>query len=282
MNLATVVVAAHNPELTARVVGHASLGAAAPETQVMVFDNGVPSIYTELGTGTNIGNYGIFFQLSEVDADVILVLHNDVLIYESGYDVRLLECFEADPNLGLVGFVASNEVDFAGGRGLGLYGSTVSNFQGRVPGTSPAEAHGQRDAGFRAAAVVDGCAMAFRKEALAEIPEDPRCPPHHFYDKKFSMEMLSRGWHVGYLGIEQDHLSGQTANVFEGYHRLAEAWCGERGVHRPEATNWDHQIYLEAEHQFLVEWRDQKRFFPLKVGPNHEVYHLHPQGGPIS
>lgn len=276
MNLATVVVAAHNEELTRRVVDHAFQNFRVPGTLIEVFDNGVG--FGCYGTRINIGNYGIFFQLAKLDADVILVLHNDVLIYEAGYDVRLLRCFGADPNLGLVGFVASNEVDFAGGRGLG----TVSNFQGKAPGTSAAEVHGARDAGFRAAAIVDGCAMAFRKEALAEIPEDSACPPHHFYDKKFSMEMLSRGWHVGYLGIEQDHLSGQTANVFEGYHQLAEAWCEEHGVYRPEAANWDHQIYLEAEHQFLVEWRDQKRFFPLKVGPSHEVFHLHPQGGPVS
>jgi len=270
MRLAVVIPAAHNVEMTAECQRHAQDNATLRDTVVGVFDNGVG--WGAWGDGTNIGNYPAFYaplQELRTDFDVALFIHNDLYIWESGYDARIIEAFEQDDQLGLLGFVGSPEFDHAGGRGYWAW----SNFQGLEPGTSHASEHGIQEPGFRPAANLDGCALAFRIEALNEIPRDPDFPPHHFYDRVFCCEMLSRGWHVGYLGIGCDHLNGQTANVYAGYKSLAAQWCEDHDCVRTGEP--DHDVYLEAEAQFQARWREELRFIPLKVGPDHTIYHTH-------
>ena len=268
MKLAVVIPAAHNPEMTDRCFELARDN-AGDATTVMIFDNGIG--VGNLGTSENVGNYPVFFRaLDGLNGyDVALFIHNDLYIYEKGYDRRILDAFTEDDRLGLLGFVGSPEFDQAGGRGYWAW----SNFQGQQPGTAPAENHGIRETGYKVAANLDGCALAFRLDALREIPEDPAFPPHHFYDRLFCAEMLSRCWHVGYLGIACDHLNGQTANVYAGYHELAMSWCKEHDCVRTGQE--DHDVYLEAEHQFLSKWRDEMKFVPLKVGQDHTIYHTH-------
>ena len=71
------------------------------------------------------------------------------------------DAFARDAQLGLLGFVGSSEIDSAGGRGLG----TMLNFQGIGLGTS-AEQHGRRMTDLQPAAVLDGCALIFRRLTL--------------------------------------------------------------------------------------------------------------------
>jgi hypothetical protein len=271
MKLNVVIPAAHNPEMTRRCLELATKNATDPCTTVGVFDNGVG--YGLWGTGVNVGNYEVFVQIRNIDTDVVLVIHNDLFIWEEGYDKRILAAFGRDAELGLLGFVGSDTFDIAGGRGQDAW----SNFMG-WEGCAPAEHHGPRVQEFKAAANLDGCAMAFRQEALRDVcpaTDDP--PPHHFYDRLFCALMMAGGWHVGFLGIQCDHLNGQTANVFDGYHDLAREWCERNECVR--TGNPDQDVYLEAEHRFLEEWRDNRRFIPLKVGQDHSIYHTHPTRG---
>lgn len=272
MNLTVVVLAAHNPEMTERARLFAESNATHPQTRVVVFDNGVGE--GELGTGENVGNYPVFRELAESDLGFVLLIHNDLYIYERGYDRRILDAFREDDRLGLVGFVGSGAYCFSGGRGGGVW----MNFQGVDERGSHYSVHGGDGySGFRPAAVLDGCALAFRTEALRDVGHRPDFPPHHFYDRLLCCQMLEAGWHVGYLGVACDHLNGQTANVYAGYKSLAEQWVAE---HRCTRTGQpDHDVYLEAEHQFLSEYRDAKRFIPLRVGPDHTIYHTHPERG---
>lgn len=291
MNLQVVIPAAHDPALTLRCYELAEQNRQLDDTEVLIFDNGVSSLDPEallaglpvIGPGANIGNYPVFdVAAQQLEADVVLFIHSDLLIYGAGYDDRLLDCFQADPMLGLVGFIGSHEIDIAGGRGRG----TTSSFQGREPGTAPAELHGARLPGgaLKPAAIVDGCAMAFRRDLLLDIGRDPAFPPHHFYDRLLSCEVLARGFRVAVLGVACDHLNGRTACVFDGYKQLARRWCLEHGCANPPGSNGDpdHELYLEAERQFLVEWRDRRRFVPLTVGARHEVYHTHPLRGMVA
>ena len=233
----------------------------------------------------NIGNYPVFKQgLELVQNEIIAFFHSDLFIYEKGWDKRVIEEFDKNPKLGLVGFIGSNEIDSFGGRGLG----TVSNFQGRQVGSwkgSSAEIHGKRINDLRKAAVVDGCSMIFRRRCLEEIGFRKDFPVHHFYDRLMCCQVLEKGWQVGVLGIECDHISGQTVNQEPKYHQLAEKWMKEKWgsidnwieknkgwFNNPQNPNYqkrpigaDHWLYLEAERQFLTEWRDQKKFIPRKV-----------------
>lgn len=228
----------------------------------------------------NIGVYPTFWEgLKHTDADVIAYLHTDLIINEKGWDTRLLQAF-GDNKLGLVGFVGSHQLDSNGGRGFG----TTSNFQGSIYQLStglikegwkehydwrgsPAEAHGLRNSGYTRAAVVDGCAMVFRRSVLEFIKQRPEFPPHHFYDRLLSAEVREHGFEVAVLGIGCDHISGQTVNQENAYSRLAEAWCVNHGLsmEKENVHNWDSVVYREAERQFLKEYRDIKHLIPLSL-----------------
>lgn len=232
----------------------------------------------------SIGVYPTFWDaLPHVAGDVIAFFHSDLIITEKGWDKRVLLQFNHDPRLGLLGFIGSNELDSAGGRGLG----TTSNFQGTaytctaythhdgLGGSwdwigSPAAAHGKVSDGFSRAAVVDGCAMIFRRHVLEKIAPRKNFPPHHFYDKLLSCEVRELGYSVGVLGVACDHISGQTVNQEEKYRTMAEEWSRanlteDKFVGNPHDWQWDGTVYREAERQWLAEYRDQKKFIPCKV-----------------
>ena len=274
------------------------------DTQILVIDNGSSTPYLDhikaavktyaervgelriIRNPKNVGNYPLFFQAREqADGDAIAVIHSDLFIYGQHWDVHIKQWFEGEPQLGLIGFLGSSEIDNFGGRGMG----TMSNFRGATLGRwtgSKAEIHGARieDNGRRWAAVVDGCAMVFRKEALAKIERKPEMPIHHHYDRLLSAQILELGYRVGVLGIAIDHISGQTANTQQQYQDSAKQWFKEHlGIDTPEQwvdlrrdwfmntmnpsrgkqpDQWDYATYLEAEYQFLKEYRDQKHLIP--------------------
>ena len=232
----------------------------------------------------NHGVYPMFWKalecldINKIDADVVAFLHSDLMLCEQGYDKRILQAFEDNPKLGLVGFVGSDEIDQAGGRGAG----TTSNFQGMqhqhqsahgnlsVWNGSGAQAHGKRNDGLTKAAVVDGCAMVFRRSVLEQIKQRPEFPPHHFYDRLLSCETRELGYEVAVLGIACDHISGQTVNAEDAYALMAKDWALKNikdwaGVTNAQGVSWDTVIYQEAERQWLAEYRDKKHFIPCKV-----------------
>lgn len=218
----------------------------------------------------SIGVYPTFWEgLKHATGDVLAFFHTDTIISEKGWNLRVLEAFKTDEKLGLIGFIGSTEIDGAGGRGLG----TASNFQGKSYlhngktwiGSS-AEVHGRRITGLEQGCVVDGCVMIFRRSVLEQIPQRLDFPPHHFYDRLLSTEVLERGYHVATLGIAFDHMSGQTVNQEHNYSVMAEDWCRTHGVGRlPTDHNWDTVIYKTAEHYWLTEYRDRKHFIPRVV-----------------
>lgn len=222
----------------------------------------------------NVGVYPTFWWGLEVaTGDILAFPHSDLFIWEKGWDKRVVNEFEANKNLGLIGFIGSNEIDGSGGRGMG----TTSNFQGMTyfsgvaaenPRTwigSPAEPHGARNPGLTKAAVVDGCMMIFPRAVLASIAQRENFPPHHFYDRLLSCEVREKGYEMAVLGIGCDHISGQTVNQEPGYDDMAREWCEAHGLAKGEAHNWDTVIYREAERQWLEEYRDQKHLVPIKV-----------------
>jgi glycosyltransferase involved in cell wall biosynthesis len=227
-----------------------------------------------------LGSYPAFkIGLQESTGDVIAYFHSDFFVYEQGWEKRVLAEFEKDPRLGMIGFIGSNEIDQLGGRG----GGTTSNFQGKnvvileddmIGGQrtkytwsgSPAEAHGKRNSGFTRAAVVDGCSMILRRTALQDIGFRDNFPLHHFYDRLIATQLLEKRWHIGVLGVECDHISGQTANAEEKWKQAARKWSTEHHISPGGlGIDWDHVIYLEAERQWLSEYRDKKHLIPIRI-----------------
>lgn len=259
------------------------------DVEFIILDNGSkePFTYTDpyeqprdghiefriLRSEQNIGVYPTFWWgLKEATGDVLAFLHSDLVVAEGGWDQRVLGAFMADPKLGMLGFIGSNEIDGSGGRGLG----TCSNFQGGMyviqsdNGVtswtgSPAEPHGRRIVGMEPAAVEDGCAMVFRRSCLEAIAPRADFPPHHFYDRLLSCEVREKGWTMATLGIGCDHISGQTVNQEKGYDDMAREWCEAHGLTMDGVHNWDSVVYREAERQWLKEYRDEKHLVPCRV-----------------
>lgn len=242
--------------------------------------------FTVIRNDTNVGNYPLFFQgINYCKAPVAAFLHSDLFVYQKDWDAAVTAVFDANPNLGLVGFIGSTELDSFGGRGLG----TVSNFQGATVDKwtgSVSTIHGRKDEGFIIdGAVVDGCAMIFRKDTFLALEHKENFPPHHFYDRLMSAQVRAMGQKVAILGIKCDHISGQTANQEGKWHDTAREWCEKNlGITEPQQwveknrtwwsntmnpsrghtpSGWDHAVYLEAERLFLTEYRDEKKIVPI-------------------
>lgn len=290
MRLGIAITVCGQHELSTVAIQHLLDNMTRSSTVVFVIDNGgdyecpiEDDRIILLRPEKNIGVYPVFkFAMERIDAEVVLFLHSDLIIDEVGFDVRLIEKFEQHSKLGLVGFVGSSEIDVHGGRG----GGTTSNFQGKeyhyvkessdfAPLTwigSPARDHGRQWDGFTSAAVVDGCAMAVRRTAWDIIGFRDKFPPHHFYDRLISTQMIEAGFRVAVLGIACDHISGQTVGGKE-YNSFAKLWCLKNLGQRPHPgdvnvePNWDQMLYQEAERMWLREYRDTKHLVPIRVAP---------------
>lgn len=282
MKLAVIFPALNQQDLTNAAIDFADVYSGL-DVEIVALDNGSQPKFERpafpqgrqvkiVRLEKNIGVYPTFWEgLKHTDADIIAYLHSDLILAEKGWDIRVLSAFQNKPNLGLLGFIGSNEIDFAGGRGLG----TTSNFQGltterndgkgnkKIWTGSKASVHGRVFHGLSDAAVVDGCAMVFRREVLEQIKQRENFPLHHFYDRLLSCEVRELGRDVAVLGIACDHISGQSVNGSEAYEKMAQEWCEAHGI--PKEHNWDSAVYHEAERLFLKEYRDLKRLIPCKV-----------------
>jgi GT2 family glycosyltransferase len=243
---------------------------------VLIIDNGsqpplddawLPRGVRVVRNPSNRGTYALFGQALDMSRgyDLVAFLHSDLRVHEVGWDDRVRAAFVADERLGLIGFVGSSEIDPSGGRG----GGTILNFSGVGEGTK-AEDHGRRIDDLRPAAVVDGCSMVFRRSALASIGRRRGFPPHHFYDRLQSCQLLEAGWRIGVLGVACDHLGNRTAGSQLAWKSLARRWAVRRGLEAPD-DDWELALYREAERQFLAEWRDAKAFIPLTVLPDWSI-----------
>lgn len=292
MKLTIVVTVLGQHEMATLAIRKMVENCSDPITNIVVVDNGgdyefpdeSPRVVVERrlgadGKAINQGVYPVFKYamdiLPTVDGDVVMFFHSDMMINERGFDFRILAEFIARKDLGLLGLVGSNEIDSNGGRG----GGTTSNFAGLAyssPGFeyvwhgSPAEAHGMRNAGFTNAAVVDGCAMALTREAWRRIGFREDFPPHHFYDRLISTQVIEAGLKVGVLGIACDHLGGQTVSREGRYHDVAREWSEknvtpDRYVGDPGNWSWDLTVYRAGEFMWLREYRDKKHMVPMRV-----------------
>jgi glycosyltransferase involved in cell wall biosynthesis len=291
MKLSIVVPVLGQREMVNKMIGLLHENVTLPDTEILIIDQGKTLEGVRWCTNTshgfkcsnihsceNVGVYPTFkmgFELTT--GDVVAFFHSDMFVVEKGFDERILTAFESHKDLGMVGFIGSNEIDGAGGRGSG----TVSNFQGGSYGYdgelghqwfgSPAEAHGRRETtGYIPAAVVDGCAMVIRRKAWEDIGYREDFPVHHFYDRLISTQLLEKHWKIFVLPIACDHISGQTVSKEDRYGDMAGEWCRahitpDRWVGNPPNYAWDQTIYQEAERRWLREYRDIKHLVPIRV-----------------
>lgn len=289
--LAVVVYSVDNEEWTRLTVKHLRETIDPELTGIMVVDNGSdPEYNIPPGTDespevllrydTNIGGNAVFhrwmvddwFSAAGDTADLpefIAFFHCDLMIHEKGWDQRVVDAFDADPDLHLIGFAGSNEIDELGGRG----GGTMLNYRGAffegIGQASPAEAHGRKITGLEPAAVLDHMSMIFRRTELEQLtPQEGHFAPFHFYDRILSCEVLERGGHIAVLGIDCDHFSGGTRGGAGKADELMCKWLDQMGItymDRPDLA-----MYMASEFLFKHKYMDNG-FAPLKVLPDYSI-----------
>lgn len=261
--------------LTHKCLGHLSENCVIPESvEVVVFDNASKSSYYDCRFAeTNFRfktrlvrfeqNYGYYRPLLQVvggttDADIIGLMHNDLFIYEKGWDRRLLDSFLYDPRLGMVGVCGSDEIDDRGGRG----GGTMCNFAGRVGQLQ--EHTGKKIAGLHPALILDSMFMACRRPLIDALDIDEHTTLCHFMDKLWPLKIMTEGWRVAVLGLSVDHIGGQTA-VLEGerFEEDAADWCRQEGISFKEGQA-SLALYLESERRFL-DYGRSKGYVPSRI-----------------
>jgi hypothetical protein len=144
---------------------------------------------------------------------IIAYIHDDVMIYEHGWDLKVLAQFD-DPGVGLVGF--------GGGRGHGTpnlyqvpYHLPNLARQQFMSNMRSAEKHGKRFTGERDVAVLDGMALFVRRSVLDAWGGWPLDKPvgYFMYAENLCCEVHRQGLRIRLVGIEFEHLGGKSSGT---------------------------------------------------------------------
>lgn len=161
----------------------------------------------------------------QTDQDIIALLHDDLLINEMGWDVRVLEQFR-DATVGMVGF--------AGSLGHGTPNLYTSPYhlpnlarQNFMSNMRDAEKHGARFTGARDVSVLDGMALFIRRPILDRVDGWKKAVPYgyYLYSEWICCEARRQGYRIRLVGVQVDHLGGRSSGhiaaspTYEEAHR---------------------------------------------------------------
>lgn len=245
------------------------------------------NLYEVLRFDKNIGMVESFLEgLEGCDIghdEIIVYTHNDLFIYQVGWDDKIRRAFDENPSLGLVGIVGGTGVFPNGGRHQCHSHLVGDDHSGCTTPDCPLcnnvpldfwKHHGQlTPPDGIPAAVLDGVLMAFRTSIFEDgFMVDESYPLHHWYDREWACMALDWGFDVKVVDIMASHGSGTTANTSEIYHKSAQEWAKEnRGITElPEGIdNWDHFMYKEAEKLWMAKWAHR---LPIVVDKDYNIY----------
>ncbi len=218
----------------------------------------------------NLGVYPVYkYGMDRTSTDIVLFMHNDLVIDEDNFDIYVRYLFATKQNLGLLGFLGSDEVAPNGGKGYGTtsnYEAKTYTFKDKTFTGTDALIYGTRYDGYTNAMILDGLAMGFRRTAWEKIGFREDFPPNHYHDRLVPLQIIEAGYKVGILGIACDHMDGQTRRGEKKYASIVQGWCEANGVppyiDENGNTSWEYAIHLAAQQKLLKEWRDEKHFIP--------------------
>jgi glycosyltransferase involved in cell wall biosynthesis len=252
MTLDVFIPAIGQQELLDQTIQHLVDNDVLDSTWYYVIDNGSKTplqseIADVIRNEENLGMVGSLRQAMEYsDAEILIYLHSDMLIFEPGWDTQLIEAFESDPKLAALGVVGAVQADSNGGRS-----GTVCAFRdGHLHGTKPTQ-------NITPVALLDGCFVAYRRVVLENFDWDEfENNGYYFYDKDISLTLTMQSWHVGVIDFDSTHLGGQTS-------------CRTEFVDTLTKRNENHDmIYARSETRFLKKWG---HVLPVKVRGDFHV-----------
>lgn len=274
MSISIIIPVVDQHELTDKALDHLITNAEG-DLDIIIVDNDSEMPYREetwyyrdtsdtirvIRNDKNPGVYASYLQgMQAAKHNIVLWMHNDVLIHEYGWDTRILREFENDPRLGIAGFFGGRMVGMDGGRG-----HPEGNLLGKVWGQNIAQ-HGHLLTDTHPAVVFDSLAMIVRRDVFYAI-DVPYVAPHHWFDRIMTLWFLSKGYHALTIGIAFDHYGGGTSVGKANRHgSFVQEWCESKGLTLDQ--NWDHTLYQYGYTFFREQWKNK---FPVSVDKNHNV-----------
>lgn len=205
-------------------------------------------------------------------ADYIFYTHNDVMIYEKGWDEKISRILdEEEAKSKALGHLAKVGVaGFYGAKGIGtqdIYSSPYAMQQmirlENVSNCNRMDAvHGYRNiAGgleVEEVAVMDGFSLIVRVELLEKIGGfDLNYPPHHMYDNDICLESIDKGFRNIVISMDAQHLGGRTD--------VGENWSEKFGKSKAEVHQEAHPIFYNKWSPKNVESGLHKISLPVRV-----------------
>lgn len=262
----------------------------SPDVEFMIIDNGstepIEKYVTnyirpakmyfqrfEENQGLNLTNQWAY---EHCESDLLMLLHNDVFIYEKDWDVRMRKYFDEIDKLGVAGFFGAQGCLPNGGRLQDV------EFRGQQSGMSnmlEAEIHGMRlKQPWRSASIFDSFAMMLSMDMLrANNGFDQRYPFHHFYDRDISLESLRHGFNNIVVNVPCHHIGGLT-----NANPLFQEWLQTKIGNKME----DGRIHNQNMQYFIDKWNSVlpiyvNNDFSFRSGPIEAIPGLEYKGDAI-
>jgi len=192
-----------------------------------------------LGT-TAAFNLGVANSTGELS----LIIHNDLLIKQDGWDRDLISFFDKTPQAGVVGL--------AGAKMIGhpqIYSKPYELLQLQrfvmFSSLEDWDKHGYHASVPTPVAVLDGIFLCSRREDIVRLGGFDQNYVHHMYDNDFCLKFFYEGKTNYVIPITCQHLNGQTAN----YPRYNEWLKSGRNI------NMDAEIHKLSHEFFYNKWR---------------------------
>lgn len=203
------------------------------------------------------------FQYFKNAVDYIFYIHNDVMLYERGWDAKLMRILTTVDNVGCAGFYgaksyAQPDIYKAPYQMHQLArGETVSNchrMNANVHGFRPV-INGRET---EQVAVLDGFSLIVSTELLKKTGGFDRAYPiHHQYDNDICLESLDRGYNNIVIAMDADHIGGQTD--------VKEDWASPFGKTKQQVHIDAHPITYEKWSPKNVENGLHKISLPIRI-----------------
>lgn len=166
------------------------------------------------------GNYIVFDQdvlpayqmcVDGTREPIIAFIHDDVMIYEKDWDLRVLKEFENE-TVGVVGFGGASKHGASD-----LYASDFCLPKlargGFMSNMRNAEAHGKRFTESKNVAVLDGFALFVRRSILTALGGWNLSAGYFMYSEWLCCEARRAGYGIRLVGVDCEHLGGKTASM---------------------------------------------------------------------
>ena len=192
-------------------------------------------------------------------ADIIFYTHNDVFIYEKGWDERVVNAFETLEKPGVLGF--------GGAKGIGAPGIYRIPYEKHhmarqqfMSNMINAESHGWRRTTIEPVAVHDGFSLIMQVSFLDVVGGfDMNYPLHHMYDNDICLEAIHHGYKNYMIPVSCEHKGGMTSTRMP-YMESAKRYMKRR--YNMVVDNGDAAIHDKAHEYFYEKWKNKAPRLP--------------------